>query len=75
MINFTTHDKTLGEVIVASYRQKYYIKVTALHVQTGVEACVLCPVTASEEVQGYIALSKLDNILSRRHQSQTRDTH
>jgi len=56
-------DSDLGEVIVESTRNGTYLKVTAIHVATGVEATAVGPAAEPKAVER-LALAKLRRILS-----------
>ncbi len=54
----------LGEVIVESTRNGVYLKVTAVHVATGVEATAVGPAAEPKAVER-LAIAKLERLLSR----------
>lgn len=54
----------LGEVIVESTRNGVYLKVTAVHVATGVEATAVGPAAEPKAVER-LAITKLERMLSR----------
>ena len=54
----------LGEVIVESTRNGVYLKVTAVHVATGVEATAVGPAAQPKAVER-LAIAKLERLLSR----------
>ena len=56
-------DSDLGEVIVESTRSGAYLKVTAIHVVTGVEATAVGPAMEPKAVER-LAVAKLRRILS-----------
>lgn len=55
---------SLGEVIVESTRNGVYLKVTAVHVATGVEATAVGPAAEPKAVER-LAITKLERLLSR----------
>jgi len=65
-MGFVSYTPNFGEVIFETFRQKHYIKVTAMHVKSGTEVSVLCPVTATEDIQQQTALSKLEYIFRKK---------
>lgn len=67
-MGFVTHTPEYGEVIFETFRQKHYIKVTAHHVRSGTEVSVLCSVTATEDIQQEVALSKLDYVFRKKRE-------
>jgi hypothetical protein len=54
----------LGEVIVESTRNGTYLKVTAVHVATGVEATAVGPAAEPKAVER-LAIAKLQRLLAR----------
>lgn len=54
----------LGEIIVESTRNGVYLKVTAVHVATGVEATAVGPAAEPKAVER-LAITKLERLLSR----------
>lgn len=54
----------LGEVIVESTRNGVYLKVTAVHVATGVEATAVGPAAEPKAVER-LAIAKLQRLLAR----------
>ena len=54
----------LGEIIVESTRNGVYLKVTAVHVATGVEATAVGPAAEPKAVER-LAITKLERMLSR----------
>ncbi len=54
----------LGEVIVESTRNGTYLKVTAVHVATGVEATAVGPAAEPKAVER-LAVAKLRRVLNR----------
>lgn len=65
-MGFVNQPVNPGDVIFETYRQKHYIKVSAVHVKTGVEISVLCPINATETILQYVALSKLEYIMKKK---------
>ncbi|CAN5204261.1 hypothetical protein BH10PSE1_BH10PSE1_28000 [soil metagenome] len=54
----------LGEVIVESTRNGVYLKVTAVHVATGIEATAVGPAAEPKAVER-LAIAKLQRLLER----------
>lgn len=71
-MSFLSRNQDLGEVIFETYRQKHYIKVTAVHVKSGTEVSVLCPITATQEILQHVATSKLEYIMKRQENGHKR---
>jgi len=55
----------LGDVILEAIPHKRYVRMRAVHVESGIETSVVCPITAKEEILRYVALSKLDYVMKR----------
>ena len=53
----------LGEVIVESIRNGLYLKITAVHVATGIEATAVGPAAEPKAVQR-LAVAKLRRVLT-----------
>ncbi|CAN5319181.1 hypothetical protein BH09PSE1_BH09PSE1_01330 [soil metagenome] len=53
-----------GEIIVESIRNGVYLKVTAVHVATGVEATAVGPAAEPKAVER-LAIAKLQRLLAR----------
>ncbi len=56
-------DDDLGEVIVESTRNGVYLKVTAVHVATGIEATALGPAAEPKAVER-LAIAKLRRLIA-----------
>ena len=54
----------VGEIIVEAIRNGVYLKVTAVHVATGVEAMAVGPAAEPKAVEG-LAVRKLRRLLSK----------
>lgn len=52
-----------GEVIVEAIRNGAYLKITAVHVATGIEATAVGPVTEPKSVER-LAVAKLKRVLA-----------
>lgn len=62
-MGFVGYDSKLGEIIFETQRHKHYVKVSAVHVKSGTEISVLCPITASEDILQHVAVSKLEYVM------------